>query len=62
MLTEAFMKPLAMALMRHLATAAGGAIVTHGLATASDAQTISGALVAAVGIGFSAFDKYKKTK
>ena len=62
MMTSAFLQPLLMAVARHLATAAGGALAANGMIAASEAQTVSGAILALVGVAFSAYDKYKKVK
>lgn len=55
-----FLKPLIMAVARHLATAAGGALAANGLIAASEAQTVTGAILTLVGLGFSAYDKLSK--
>lgn len=57
-----FLKPLVLAVARHLATTAGGALAANGIIAASDSQTVAGAILTIVGLGFSAYDKYAKVK
>jgi deferrochelatase/peroxidase EfeB len=55
------LEPLIMGLARHLLTAAGGALVTYGYMDASQGQALSGALLTLVGVGFSVWDKKRRT-
>ena len=62
MLTSAFMKPLVMAVARHLATTAGGALASYGIIASSQTETVTGALLTLVGVALSAWDKVERVK
>jgi hypothetical protein len=61
-MSKAFLKPLIMALARHLATTAGGALATYGLIAASQTEAVSGAILTLIGVGLSAWDKVDQAK
>ena len=44
-------------ILRHVLTAAGGALVTNGILTGGQLQDAVGAVVVLVGIGFSLYNK-----
>lgn len=62
MMNSAFLKPLIMAVARHLATTAGGALASYGVIASAQTETVSGALLTLVGVGLSAWDKLERTK
>jgi len=62
MLNAAFMKPLIMAVARHLATTAGGALASYGVISTSQTETVAGAILTLIGVGLSAWDKVERTK
>ncbi|MEY4863757.1 MAG: hypothetical protein RLZ51_1852 [Pseudomonadota bacterium] len=62
MLNAAFMKPLILAISRHLATTAGGALASYGVITSGQVETVSGALLTLVGVALSAWDKVERAK
>lgn len=47
-------------LFRHLLTSVGGAVVAAGWLTATDWQTVVGAISSLVGIGLSVWNKQRK--
>jgi hypothetical protein len=48
--------------IRHAATLAGGALVTHGLVNSSGAQQFTGAVMALAGVGWSIGDKWLRAE
>lgn len=62
MLTAAFMKPLVLAVARHLATTAGGALASYGIIASSQTEAVAGAILTLVGVGLSAWDKVERSK
>ncbi len=62
MMTSAFFKPLILALARHLATTAGGALASYGIIASSQTETVAGAIITLVGVGLSAWDKVEQAK
>lgn len=53
---------IAMGALRHALTAGGGALVTQGIITNDQANWAVGAVVALVGLAWSAIEKYKASK
>lgn len=51
-----------LALLRHLLTLAGGSLVTQGLISATDMQQLIGAVLAAIGTGWSIYVKVQAGK
>lgn len=47
------------AFVRHMLTAAGGFFVAYGFADATMVETGIGAVMTLIGLGMSAYDKYK---
>lgn len=62
MLNSAFLKPLVMAVSRHLATTAGGALASYGVITSGQVETVAGAILTLVGVALSAWDKVERAK
>lgn len=62
MLTAAFMKPLVLAVARHLATTAGGALASYGIIASNQTEAVAGAILTLVGVGLSAWDKVERSK
>lgn len=54
------MKDTVLGLIRHLLTFGGGFLASSNIVAASDVDTITGAVVALVGVGFSIADKKKR--
>lgn len=51
------MNPMIFGLLRHVLTMGGGALVTAGYVSAGDVETITGAVMALIGVAWSAYDK-----
>lgn len=62
MLSQAFLKPMIMAVARHLATTAGGALASYGIISSSQTEAVVGAILTLVGVALSAWDKVERTK
>lgn len=56
------MNPITQSLIRHFLTAAGGGLVTSGVLTSGQEQTVIGALLALGGIGWSVYQKWAASK
>jgi hypothetical protein len=54
---KAMIAQFGLPLIRHGLTSAGGALVAGGYLDASQAQTVTGALLALAGVGLSMWDK-----
>jgi hypothetical protein len=54
------MKDIILGLARHFLTLGGGYIVSHGMATSSEADAIMGGSIALLGVVLSILDKKKK--
>lgn len=59
---EKLIANVGMGVARHAATALGGYLVAHGLASQSDAQSLIGSLCFLSGLAFSAYDKWQAKK
>lgn len=54
------MQPIVLGIVRHLLTAAGGALGMEGLATDGNINTVAGFVMFLVGVGMSIYDKKSK--
>jgi hypothetical protein len=53
-------KEVIQSLARHILTALGALLVSKGALAHSDAEALAGGVVAAIGLGWSVWDKFKK--
>jgi hypothetical protein len=53
-------KEIIQSLARHILTAAGALLVSKGAVAQSEAEAIVGGVVAAIGLAWSVWDKFKK--
>ena len=56
------LKQIILGQIRHAATLAGGALVTHGFASSSGSQQLTGAVMTLAALGWSMADKWLRTK
>jgi hypothetical protein len=54
------MTPLVFGLIRHVLTIGAGALASRGVIGENETETVIGAVLALLGIGWSAYDKRRK--
>lgn len=59
-MNSAMMLEFVLGLVRHGMTAVGGWLVSAGIATGEEISSLTGAIVALVGLGWSFFRKWKR--